>query len=164
MSELAGSFGPRVLQLADRLAKWSETPHGLTCTYLTPTHRSVAAATGVDERRLRRRWLAPSVNSVFPMAPSMETMRMPAVPCSERIIERFAEAVGRAGLPVVRLACGAGHDAVMFDRLTDLGMLFVRCGNDGISHSPLETVTADDVDVVARVLLDVLIHLDADGL
>jgi allantoate deiminase/N-carbamoyl-L-amino-acid hydrolase len=62
----------------------------------------------------------------------------------------------------VRLASGAGHDAVMFDRLTDIGMLFVRCGNDGISHSPLETVTADDVDVAARVLLDVLIHLDAD--
>jgi hydantoinase/carbamoylase family amidase len=91
-----------------------------------------------------------------------ETMRMPAVPCSPAIVDGLATAVERAGLPVVRLASGAGHDAVMFDRLTDIGMLFVRCGNDGISHSPLETVTADDVDVAARVLLDVLIHLDAD--
>jgi hypothetical protein len=39
-------------------------------------------------------------------------------------------------------------------------MLFVRCGNGGISHSPLETVTAADADVAARVLLDALLHLD----
>jgi len=77
-----------------------------------------------------------------------ETMRMPAVPCSPAIVDGLATAVERAGLPVVRLASGAGHDAVMFDRLTDIGMLFVRCGNDGVSHSPLETVTADDVDVL----------------
>jgi beta-ureidopropionase / N-carbamoyl-L-amino-acid hydrolase len=92
-----------------------------------------------------------------------ETMRMPAVPCSEGIVDAFASAVARAGCPVVRLASGAGHDAVMFDRLTELGMLFVRCGNDGISHSPLETVTADDVDIAARVLLDVVLHLDRDA-
>jgi allantoate deiminase/N-carbamoyl-L-amino-acid hydrolase len=48
----------------------------------------------------------------------------------------------------------------VFSDLTDIGMLFVRCGNGGISHSPLETVTADDVDVAARVLLDALLHLD----
>src|SRR5580704_2129297 len=42
-SELAGAFGSRVLQWADRLAEWSETPPALTCTYLTPAHRRVAA-------------------------------------------------------------------------------------------------------------------------
>jgi acetylornithine deacetylase/succinyl-diaminopimelate desuccinylase-like protein len=47
----------------------------------------------------------------------------------------------------------------MFAGLTDIGMLFVRCGNGGISHSPLETVTADDAGVAARVLLDVLVNL-----
>jgi len=92
-----------------------------------------------------------------------ETMRMPAVPCSEAIIEHLTAAVARAGLPVMTLASGAGHDAVMFDGLADLGMLFVRCGHGGISHSPLETVTADDVDIAARVLLDVLLHLDGDA-
>ena len=29
-----------------------------------------------------------------------------------------------------------------------------RCGNGGISHNPLETMTADDADIAARVLLD----------
>jgi acetylornithine deacetylase/succinyl-diaminopimelate desuccinylase-like protein len=47
----------------------------------------------------------------------------------------------------------------MFDGLTDIGMLFVRCGNGGISHSPRETVTADDADLAALVLLDVLVNL-----
>jgi beta-ureidopropionase / N-carbamoyl-L-amino-acid hydrolase len=91
-----------------------------------------------------------------------ETMRMPAVPCSRDIVERFAAAVTRADIEPLLLPSGAGHDAVMFDRLTELGMLFVRCGNGGISHSPLETVTAEDVDVATRVLIDVLEHL-GDG-
>ncbi len=38
-------------------------------------------------------------------------------------------------------------------------MLFVRCGNGGISHSPLETITAADADIATRILLDVLVNL-----
>src|ERR1700750_3227984 len=38
-----GGFGKRIMELADRLAQWSEVPDGLTCTYLSPAHRSVAA-------------------------------------------------------------------------------------------------------------------------
>ena len=36
-------FGTKIMALADRLAQWSEIPDGLTCTYLSPAHRSVAA-------------------------------------------------------------------------------------------------------------------------
>lgn len=57
------------------------------------------------------------------------------------------------------LASGAGHDAGMFAGITDIGMLFVRCGNGDISHSPLETVTEENADVAARVPLDVLVNL-----
>jgi acetylornithine deacetylase/succinyl-diaminopimelate desuccinylase-like protein len=52
----------------------------------------------------------------------------------------------------------------MFAGVTDIGMLFVRCGNGGISHSPLETVTAADVDIAAHVLLDAVLNLDQLGL
>src|SRR5215471_13217706 len=38
-----GAFGKRIMELADRLAQWSESSDGLTCTYLSPAHRSVAA-------------------------------------------------------------------------------------------------------------------------
>ena len=36
-------FGTKIMALADRLAQWSEVPDGLTCTYLSPAHRAVAA-------------------------------------------------------------------------------------------------------------------------
>jgi hypothetical protein len=47
----------------------------------------------------------------------------------------------------------------MFDGITDIAMLFVRCGNGGVSHSPLETITAHDADVAARILLDAIERL-----
>jgi N-carbamoyl-L-amino-acid hydrolase len=83
----------------------------------------------------------------------------PAVPCSGAMQAALAEAVALTGIAPFYLASGAGHDAAMFGGLTEIGMLFVRCGNGGVSHSPLETVTVEDVDIAARVLLDVLINL-----
>lgn len=83
-----------------------------------------------------------------------------AAPCAKSMQSAFAEAIVRAGLAPFYLPSGAGHDAEMFAGLTDIGMLFVRCGNGGISHSPLETITAEDADVAARILLDVLVNLD----
>lgn len=88
-----------------------------------------------------------------------EIQRTPAVACSPRMQQRLADAVTRAGIRPLHLPSGAGHDAVMFDGLTEIGMLFVRCGNGGISHSPLETITAADADVAARILLDVIVSL-----
>jgi hydantoinase/carbamoylase family amidase len=93
-------------------------------------------------------------------AETMEIGRHAAVPCAPRIQSALAQAVTRAGVEPFYLPSGAGHDAAMFSGVTDIGMLFVRCGNGGISHSPLETVTAEDADLGARVLLDLLTHLD----
>lgn len=87
-----------------------------------------------------------------------EIQRTPTVACSQPMQERLAGAVSRAGIPPHYLASGAGHDAVMFDGMTDIGMLFVRCGNGGVSHSPLELLTAEDADIAARILLDVIIN------
>lgn len=83
-----------------------------------------------------------------------------AVPCAPQIQAALAQAIARAGIAPFYLPSGAGHDAEMFASITETGMLFVRCGNGGISHSPLETVTAEDADTAARVLLDVLVNLD----
>jgi beta-ureidopropionase / N-carbamoyl-L-amino-acid hydrolase len=88
-----------------------------------------------------------------------EVLNEAAVPCSMRLQEAFAASIVRAGLAVRRLPSGAGHDAVMFSDITDIGMLFVRCGNGGISHSPRESVNVDDADIAARILLDVLVSL-----
>ncbi len=88
-----------------------------------------------------------------------EIARHPAVPCAPAMQQAFADAVARAGIAPFHLASGAGHDAEQFAGVSDIGMLFVRCGNGGISHNPLETITADDADTAARVLRDVITNL-----
>jgi allantoate deiminase/N-carbamoyl-L-amino-acid hydrolase len=85
-----------------------------------------------------------------------QTMRVPCAQCSPRLMDRLVECIVRAGVPVLRLASGAGHDAMVMARITEACMLFVRCGNGGISHNPLETMTAEDADIAARVLLEFL--------
>jgi acetylornithine deacetylase/succinyl-diaminopimelate desuccinylase-like protein len=67
--------------------------------------------------------------------------------------------VARAGTKPRYLASGAGHDAMMFDGVCDLAMLFVRCGNGGVSHSPREIISAEDADLAARVMLDAVLRL-----
>jgi acetylornithine deacetylase/succinyl-diaminopimelate desuccinylase-like protein len=42
-------------------------------------------------------------------------------------------------------------------------MLFTRCGNGGISHNPLEIMTADDAQLAAELTLDFLERLAADA-
>jgi N-carbamoyl-L-amino-acid hydrolase len=79
-----------------------------------------------------------------------------AAPCAPRLMRQFGAAIERAGLPRFDLLSGAGHDAMAMAAITDVAMLFTRCGNGGISHNSLETMTADDADIAARVLLDFL--------
>jgi hydantoinase/carbamoylase family amidase len=85
-----------------------------------------------------------------------QIMRVPCAACSPALIQRLAECIEAAGVPVFHLASGAGHDAMMMARITDAAMLFVRCGDGGISHNPRETMSAEDADLAARVLLDFL--------
>jgi allantoate deiminase/N-carbamoyl-L-amino-acid hydrolase len=89
----------------------------------------------------------------------LELSRTPATSCAPRLQALMAQALARAGVEPLHLPSGAGHDAVMFSGVTEMGMLFVRCGNGGISHDPREIVTADDADIGARVLLDIILSL-----
>jgi N-carbamoyl-L-amino-acid hydrolase len=77
-----------------------------------------------------------------------------AVPCAPHLMDRLGAALERAGLPAYALASGAGHDAMAMAHITDVAMLFTRCGNGGISHNRLETMTADDAEIAGQVLLD----------
>lgn len=91
----------------------------------------------------------------------VKLLEIDAVPCAPRLMAQLGAAVERAGLPRFDLPSGAGHDAMRMAQLTDVAMLFVRCGNGGISHNPLETMTADDADIAGRVLSDFLLgYLD----
>ncbi len=80
----------------------------------------------------------------------------PAAPCAPWLMQQLAAATERAGVPAFYLPSGAGHDAMAMAKMTDVAMLFTRCGNGGISHNPLETMTADDAEISAQIFLDFL--------
>ena len=66
---------------------------------------------------------------------------------------RSAPRSRRAGLPVVELASGAGHDAgILAAAGVEAGMLFVRGQNGGVSHSPDELASDEDVALAVDVL------------
>ncbi|CAN5372633.1 Zn-dependent hydrolase [soil metagenome] len=89
------------------------------------------------------------------------TLAVPAVPCSPSLMAVVESAVEAVGVPAFRLASGAGHDAMMMAAVTDVAMLFVRCGNGGISHNPLETMTSDDAGVAALAFAECLDRLES---
>jgi len=80
------------------------------------------------------------------------------VPCAPAMQDRIAAAIERTvgGGPARRLPSGAGHDAMILAEITDVGMMFVRCGAGGVSHNPAETVSPEDAALAARALLEVL--------
>jgi OHCU decarboxylase len=87
----------------------------------------------------------------------------PAVPCAPWLMEQLSASTARAGIAPFKLTSGAGHDAMAIASITDVAMLFTRCGNGGISHNPLETMTADDAEVSAQILLDFLRNFRPSG-
>jgi allantoate deiminase/N-carbamoyl-L-amino-acid hydrolase len=90
------------------------------------------------------------------VAKTTRIVAAPAAPCAQWLVDQLAAATKRAGIEVFHLPSGAGHDAMALARVTDVAMLFTRCGNGGISHNPLETMTADDAEVSAQIFLDFL--------
>jgi len=72
--------------------------------------------------------------------------------CAPWLMQQMERAVAARGLPVRRLPSGAGHDGMAISAIADIAMLFVRC-KGGISHSPLESITAEDAQIGAGVLL-----------
>ena len=82
-----------------------------------------------------------------------------AVPCDAGLQTSLAGQITSIGLPALELPSGAGHDAMMMAQITPMAMLFVRCGNNGISHNRLETMTADDAQLAAEVFLGWLMQL-----
>jgi len=83
-----------------------------------------------------------------------ESMRAAAAPSDPDWQLRWERAVEALGLPVHRMPSGAGHDAMKLHEVMPQAMLFVRGGNSGISHNPLETITADD----AQLCIDAFLH------
>jgi allantoate deiminase len=85
-----------------------------------------------------------------------------AVPCDSDLIDGLARAIAECGYTLVKLASGAGHDAVPLSSLTRVAMLFVRCAG-GISHNPAESVAASDVAAAIEVLYRFVLDQASDA-
>ncbi|CAB5719768.1 N-carbamoyl-L-amino acid hydrolase [Delftia tsuruhatensis] len=83
-------------------------------------------------------------------------MKAAAAPSAPEWQKRWETAVDALGVPLFRMPSGAGHDAMKIHEIMPQAMLFVRGLNAGISHNPLESSTADDmqlsVDAFSHVL------------
>jgi allantoate deiminase len=74
-----------------------------------------------------------------------EFYRADATSCDPALVAAVEAGVRSTGDDEpVRIWSRAGHDGMAVSDVTGVAMLFLRCGNDGISHHPDETVTASD--------------------
>ncbi|WP_231755224.1 hydantoinase/carbamoylase family amidase [Bordetella sp. N] len=90
-----------------------------------------------------------------------EVMRKTASACAPGERALWAKAIAAQGAPVYELPSGAGHDAMMVGQATSMSMLFVRCGNGGISHNPLEIITIEDAQLAAQATQAFMLELAA---
>ncbi len=91
-----------------------------------------------------------------------ETMKVAASPSAPEWQARWERAVASLGLPVHRMPSGAGHDAMKLGEMLPQAMLFVRGENAGISHNPLESTTADDMQLLIEAFAALVDALAAE--
>ena len=92
-----------------------------------------------------------------------ETMRAAAAPSAPAWQARWEAAATALGVPLHRMPSGAGHDAMKLHEVMPQAMLFVRGENSGISHNPLESSTADDMDLAVKAFDHVLHQLTTES-
>jgi N-carbamoyl-L-amino-acid hydrolase len=90
------------------------------------------------------------------------TSSQPA-PTDARFRRVIDDAAQQLGFTTKLLPSGAGHDAQEIAHLCPIGMIFIP-SRDGISHSPREFSTPNDITNGANVLLHTVLKLDAMNL
>lgn len=79
--------------------------------------------------------------------------------CHPAIQGGLGAAIRSLGFEPIALPSGAGHDAMSFEALCPMGMLFLRC-KGGISHNPAEEITEADADIALAAMLAFVRALD----
>jgi len=88
--------------------------------------------------------------------------RTEPVAMGARVRGALSEELAARGLSAVELPSGAGHDAgILAAAGVESGMLFVRSLNGGVSHSPDELSSDEDVALAVEVLTATLRRLSA---
>jgi len=88
----------------------------------------------------------------------LDTTADPAIMTSA-IQKEIGKSAKKLGLSMKRMPSGAGHDAQDMALITPTGMIFVP-SKGGISHSPKEFTSAEDMANGANVLLHTILALD----
>jgi N-carbamoyl-L-amino-acid hydrolase len=89
---------------------------------------------------------------------ALDTTADPAIMTSQ-IQDEIAASAEKLGLTTKRMPSGAGHDAQDMAIIAPTGMIFVP-SKGGISHSPKEFTSAEDMANGANVLLHTILALD----
>ncbi len=106
----------------------------------------------------RAKQIATETSTQFEFTP-IDATGAPAL-TDPRIQHQIALAAEALGLSSKQMQSGAGHDAQEMAHIAPVGMIFVPSKN-GISHSPLEYSSPEDIANGANVLLRTILALDA---
>lgn len=75
----------------------------------------------------------------------------PACPSDPGVVDALMEAAAIQGVPVMKMASGAGHDSQQMAKIAKVAMIFVR-SKDGRSHTPAELSSIPDIVAGIEVL------------
>ena len=117
-----------------------------------------AAATEIRQRAFQ-------VGASRGLVVGMETLHeKPVAVCAPRLRHALSAGIRKVtGKPPRELMSGAGHDGQAMIRLTDIGMMFVRC-RAGISHNPLEHVSIEDMGFAVEALVATIQEIAGEGI
>jgi allantoate deiminase len=90
-----------------------------------------------------------------------KTHEAASVPCAPWLQQQLADSIIVCDVPLRHLPSGAGHDAMAMATICDVAMLFVRCGNGGISHHPDEIMTAEDATLATQAFAHFVEHFQS---
>lgn len=90
-----------------------------------------------------------------------EAVHRESIPTDSHIEDLVEQAAGKLGYSSMRMNSGAGHDAMIFKRIWNSGMIFLPSHN-GLTHHPDELVSYDDMEKGANVLYQVIRMLDEE--
>lgn len=86
------------------------------------------------------------------------TLSSPPAHCDAGFIDRLELHAEELGIPYTQMISYPCHDAVHLSRIMPMSMIFLRSGNDGVSHCPQEYTSREDLaagtSLLAQVLLD----------
>jgi N-carbamoyl-L-amino-acid hydrolase len=114
-----------------------------------------------DQIRARTDEIAEETGTTFTFT-LLDVSSVPAM-TDERIRQIIVGAADELGLAWKSMPSGAGHDAQDMARIAPTGMIFVP-SRGGISHSPEEFTSRQDMANGANVLLQTVLRIDRGAL